>query len=231
MATPFSRSDIASPHSPSVVSLNVGRPRTVEWRGRTVTSSIWKEPVHGRVSLRRENFAGDQQADLRVHGGPDKAVYAYALEDYQWWSASIPDAHPGLFGENLTTRGIDLGGAMIGDRWRVGTAVLEVTQPRSPCFKLGMRVGDVTFPAQFASANRPGVYLRIVTDGDVAAGDDIAVAAASLPAIPVVALVSPDPPPQLLAAVAQDDRVPESWRRAARRALARRDSGATSATA
>jgi MOSC domain-containing protein YiiM len=126
-------------HRSEVVSVNVGRPRTVDWHGRRVTSGIWKEPVDGPVTIEGVNLAGDDQADRRVHGGPDKAVYAYAMEDYAWWATSIGPSKPATFGENLTTAGIDLGASHIGDRWRVGTAILEVTQPRQPCFKLGVK--------------------------------------------------------------------------------------------
>ena len=145
----------------SVVSVNVGAPRTVDWRGRRVTSAIWKDPVEGPVTIEGVNLTGDDQADRRVHGGPDKAVYAYSVEDYDWWAANTGPLTAGTFGENLTTLGIDLTACYIGDRWHVGSAVLEVSQPREPCFKLGLRMGDDHFPGKFAAAGRPGVYLRI----------------------------------------------------------------------
>ena len=139
-------------------------------------TAIWKAPVTGPVAVRGVNLAGDQQADRSVHGGPDKAVYAYAGEDLAWWTAELGrPVEPGAFGENLTTAGIRLASAVIGERWAVGTSVLEVTQPRVPCFKLGIRMGDPRFPARFASAARPGAYLRIVSEGEVAAGDGIRV--------------------------------------------------------
>jgi MOSC domain-containing protein YiiM len=207
--------------SPRVVSVNVGQPRTVGWRDRVVTTAIWKEPVEGRVSLRGVNLAGDDQADRRVHGGADKAVYAYALEDYEWWSATTGRLGPGTFGENLTTAGLDLTNCRIGDRWQVGTAELEVAQPRQPCFKLGIRMGDDAFPGRFAEAGRPGAYLRIVTPGDVGAGDAIEVRAADEPAISVGALVADPIDDDVLRRAAVDSRVPEGWRRSAARALAR----------
>lgn len=157
----------------SVVSVNVGGPRDVGWFGRTVRTAIWKEPVGGRVAVRGVNLVGDDQADRRVHGGPDKAVYAYATEDYAWWAAQGDEVGPGTFGENLTTEGLDLGGAVLGERWRVGTAILEVAQPREPCFKLGIRMGNAAFKDRFAAAGRPGAYLRIVEDGDIGAGDTV----------------------------------------------------------
>ncbi|HEY8523977.1 MAG TPA: MOSC domain-containing protein [Acidimicrobiales bacterium] len=211
---------------PTVVSVNVGTPRTVEWRGRPVTTAIWKSPVHGPVPLAGVNLAGDDQADRRVHGGPDKAVYAYATEDYAWWATAWPEGPgageplaPGTFGENLTTTGLDLTGASIGDRWHVGDAVLEVAGPRQPCFKLGIRMGDDGFPDRFEEAGRPGAYLRIVRPGSVQAGDTVRVEPAAPPHITVGALVQPEPPDELLELAAADDRVPANWRRHAARAL------------
>ncbi|HWH35944.1 MAG TPA: MOSC domain-containing protein [Acidimicrobiales bacterium] len=158
----------------TVRSVNVGRPRTVEHRGRPATTGIWKEPVPGPVVVEGVNLAGDDQADRRVHGGPDKAVYAYAGEDYAYWSAELGRAlAPGTFGENLTLAGVDLTGAVVGDRWLVGTAVLEVCQPRTPCWKLGLRMGNDKFPARFNQAGRPGAYLRIARPGEVSPGDEV----------------------------------------------------------
>ena len=166
----------------SVVSVNVGRPRPVETGRRTVTTAIWKTPVEGRVAVRGVNLAGDEQADRSVHGGPDKAVYAYASEEIGAWKAELHrDLGAAPFGENLTTEGLDVSGALVGERWRVGTTLLEVVQPRLPCFKLGLRFGDPTFLKRFALASRPGAYLRVVEEGDVGAGDAIDVDFASLP--------------------------------------------------
>jgi MOSC domain-containing protein YiiM len=158
------------------VSVNVGRPRTIAWHDGNVTSAIWKEPVSGRVLVQGVNLAGDDQADRRVHGGPDKAVYTYALADYGWWQTQLGIAvQPGLFGENLTIEGLDLTDALIGERWRIGSALFEVSQPRIPCYKLGIRLADPGFPRRFAAAGRPGAYLRIVREGAVAAGDEVSV--------------------------------------------------------
>jgi MOSC domain-containing protein YiiM len=160
--------------SARVVSLNVGGVRAIEWRGERVATGIWKHPVAGRVALGGVNFAGDDQADRTVHGGPDKAVYAYAAEDYDFWRRHGGiDPQPGLFGENLTVEGLDLGRALVGERWAIGSTVLEVAQPRLPCYKLGIRLRDSLFPKKFMAARRLGAYLRIVTGGDVAAGDAI----------------------------------------------------------
>lgn len=160
----------------SVSAINVGPVRTVAWRGGTVRTGIWKAPVDGPVDVRGINLAGDDQGDRAVHGGPDKAVYAYAREDEAWWAAQIGRAiDPGTFGENLTTLGVDVTNAVIGERWVIGRVVLEVSQPRIPCFKLGIRMGDPRFPARFAAAARPGAYLRIVRPGTISAGDAIRV--------------------------------------------------------
>jgi MOSC domain-containing protein YiiM len=159
-----------------LLSINVGSPRSVEWRGRTIVTSIFKAPILGRRRLEGVNVAGDHQADREVHGGPDMAVYAYAAEDYAWWADQLAtELGPGHFGDNLTTRGIDVTGALVGERWRVGTALLEVASPRIPCYKLGMRMDDPAFVKRFAVARRPGAYLRIVEAGECGAGDELRV--------------------------------------------------------
>jgi MOSC domain-containing protein YiiM len=160
-----------------LLSVNVGRPKQIAVRrGRPLMSAIGKHPVEGRLRVEGVNVAGDQQADLRVHGGPDKAIYAYAREDAEWWAEQLGrDIPPGMFGENLSTEGVDVSGAVIGERWRIGTVELEVAQPRLPCAKLGTRFGDLTMVKRFAQASRPGAYLRIVTEGELGAGDDIEV--------------------------------------------------------
>jgi MOSC domain-containing protein YiiM len=159
-----------------VEAVNVGLPRTVQVDGPPVLTAIWKTPVEGRVPLRGVNLRGDDQADRSVHGGPDKAVYAYAAEDIEWWESELgePLGHA-PFGENLTVRGIPVSDAVIGERWAIGSALLEVAQPRLPCFKLGLRIGDPRFPRRFAEAGRPGAYLRVVREGLVGAGDPIEV--------------------------------------------------------
>jgi MOSC domain-containing protein YiiM len=204
-----------------VRSVNVGQPRHVEWRGQSVTTAIWKEPVAGAIRVEGVNLVGDDQADRRVHGGPDKAVYAYAAEDYEWWSTQVGSVGAGTFGENLTTAGVDLTAAFIGDRWHVGSAELEVSQPRMPCFKLGIRMGDDTFTRRFALAGRPGAYLRIVQPGLIEAGDQIRLEPASRPSISVGALAAGNLTVDELVDVAADERVPDGWRQTAERALAR----------
>jgi MOSC domain-containing protein YiiM len=161
---------------PFVESVNVGRPRAVPWRGETVVTAIWKAPVAGRVPVRGVSVDGDEQGNPEVHGGVDKALYTYAGEDADWWAEQLRrEVGPGSFGENLTTRGLDVTGAVIGERWRAGGVLLEVSSPRVPCFKLGIRMGSQQFPRRFAAAGRPGAYLRILADGEVAAGDPVQV--------------------------------------------------------
>jgi MOSC domain-containing protein YiiM len=158
-----------------VEAVNVGRPRAVERaHGEIATTAIWKEPVSGRVAVRGVNVDGDAQADRSVHGGADQAVYAYAAEDTEWWEAELGrKLAPGTFGENVTLRGVDVTGALIGERWRIGTAVLEVTAPRIPCWKLAKKMDDPLFIKRFSQAGRPGAYLRIIEEGEIGAGDEV----------------------------------------------------------
>jgi MOSC domain-containing protein YiiM len=169
------KSDSVHPISMTVVSVNVGTPKLVQVRDRTVLTSIFKSPVAGRVAVGRRNLAGDRQADLRVHGGPYKAVYCYPEEHYPFWSEQLPgmELPLGMFGENLTTRGLTEDEAHIGDQFRVGSAVLQVTQPRMPCYKLGIRFGRSDMPKRFWLSGRPGIYFSVVEEGDLAAGDPI----------------------------------------------------------
>jgi MOSC domain-containing protein YiiM len=163
-------------NGPRVLSVNVGGVRQLDTGERVVTTAIWKSPVKGRVAIRGVNVSGDDQADRSVHGGEHKAVYAYAWEDTLWWQRQLGrELEPGNFGENLTLEGVDPFAAVVGEQWRVGSAVLEVSEPRFPCFKLGLRMGDPKFVKHFAAAGRTGTYLRIVDEGDVGAGDAIEV--------------------------------------------------------
>ncbi len=161
---------------PSLLSVNVGPLRPIPYRGKEVRTGIFKEPVRGRVAARGTKLEGDEQGNPKVHGGFDKAVYAYAREDYEWWEAELSQPlEPGTFGENLTTTGLELNDALVGERWRVGTALLEVSEPRFPCFKLGVRMGTQRFVKRFAEARRTGTYLRIVEEGELGEGDAIEV--------------------------------------------------------
>jgi MOSC domain-containing protein YiiM len=159
-----------------VVSVNVGSIREFEYNGRPARSAIWKSPVAGRIAVRGVNLEGDDQADRKAHGGPDKAVYAYAVEDLRWWEQALGRSlQYAEFGENLTTEGIDVNSALVGERWEIGSTLLEVSEPRVPCWRLGVRMQDKLFPRRFTEALRPGAYLRILTEGDVGAGDEIRV--------------------------------------------------------
>lgn len=161
---------------PHVASVNIGRPRLLTINGSPRKTGIFKAPADGPVLLRDDAVEGDAVVDTSVHGGFDKAVYAYAAEDYEWWSAELGrDLGPGGFGENLTTAGIDIAAARIGERWRAGEALLEVSEPRQPCSTLGAKMGDQRFVKRFAKALRLGTYLRIVEPGEVGQGDPIEV--------------------------------------------------------
>ena len=163
--------------SPRLVSVQVGLPRDVPWQGQVVRTSVFKTPVAGRVKVGRTDLAGNAQVDLDHHGGEDKAVYAYPAEHYAWWKAELPGVELpwGAFGENLTVEGLDEAEVRLGDVLRVGTAVLRVTQPRLPCFKLALRLGVDDAVERFTASLRPGFYLRVEQPGDVGAGDAIQV--------------------------------------------------------
>jgi MOSC domain-containing protein YiiM len=161
--------------------VNVGRPRTVDWKGKRITTSIFKAPVTGDVKVRRRNLKGDEQSDLTVHGGPDKAVYAYPQEHYAAWAAAMPGVEftSAAFGENLTTTGLFESDVEIGDRFRIGTALLEAAQPRIPCYKLGIRLGRDEAVRQFVLMRMPGVYFRVIEEGTLRAGAEIEVVSRS----------------------------------------------------
>jgi MOSC domain-containing protein YiiM len=158
-----------------IISVNVGRPRLVVWRGEPVSTGIFKEPVEGRVTLRTLNLDGDRQADLTVHGGPAKAVYAYPSEHYAYWRGELPGMELpwGMFGENFTTEGLFETTANVGDRFRVGTAELQVTQPRMPCYKLGIKFGSAEMLKRFLLSGLTGLYFAVLVEGEVGAGDRV----------------------------------------------------------
>jgi MOSC domain-containing protein YiiM len=158
-----------------VLSVNVGTPKQVPFNRATVLTSIFKEPVHGRVAIRKHNIEGDRQSDLTVHGGPLKAIYCYPSEHYVYWRQQLPemDLPYGMFGENLTTEGILEEDVSPGDQFRVGSALLQATQPRMPCFKLGIRFGLASMVKKFWQSGRSGIYFSVIEEGDVAAGDPI----------------------------------------------------------
>ena len=158
-----------------LVSVNVGLPREVTWKGKTVTTGIFKTAVDGPIELRRHNLEGDKQADLSVHGGPMKAVYVYPSQHYEYWRKELPELdYPwGSFGENFTIDGIDEKAVYIGDEFRVGGAKVVVTEPRMPCSKLGIRFGRADMVKRFLSSQRTGFYFGVVEEGPVQAGDDV----------------------------------------------------------
>ncbi len=162
----------------TIVSVNTGKPRSVvDAAGKKVRTSIWKAPREGRVIVRTLNLDGDKQSDLRVHGGERKAVYVYPSEHYEYWRQQLPDAELpwGAFGENLTTAGLFEGDVRIGDRIAIGTAEFQVTQSRQPCFKLGIRFGREDMLKRFIDSDRSGFYVSVIREGDVGAGDAIAI--------------------------------------------------------
>ena len=158
-----------------VVAISVAGPRDVLWRGRRIRTSIFKTPVSHRVHVTRQNVEGDEQSDLSVHGGFEKAVYAYPAEHYVAWRRELPgtDLPWGAFGENFTTEGLREEDVRIGDRYRVGTAELIVTQPRIPCYKLAIRFGRADIVKRFAKSRRSGFYCAVVREGDASPGDPI----------------------------------------------------------
>jgi MOSC domain-containing protein YiiM len=172
-----------------VISINVGLPREVEWRDEIVRTSIFKEPVTGRVRVDRLNIQGDRQSDLTVHGGINKAVYVYPSEHYEFWRKELPDADLpwGAFGENFTTTGLAEADVRIGDRLAIGSAEFVVTQPRMPCFKLTIRFGRADMIKRFYRSGRSGFYLSVVKEGGIGAGDEIALLSRDNDAITIAA--------------------------------------------
>jgi MOSC domain-containing protein YiiM len=170
-----------------VISLNTGLPREVTWHGRSVTTGIFKEPVHSRVALRKLNLDGDRQADLTVHGGEYKAVYCYPLAHYDYWKTELPDRElpMGIFGENLT---LDSGleeSVHLGDRFSIGSAEVIVTQPRLPCYKLGIRFGSDDMVKRFFVSRRTGFYLAVTGEGEIGAGDEMRLLSRDPNSVPV----------------------------------------------
>jgi MOSC domain-containing protein YiiM len=210
-----------------IVSVNVGMPREVAWRGRTVRTGIFKSPVRGRVAVRHHHLAGDGQADLEAHGGAAKAVYAYPQEHYPFWRDLWPEPswEPGTLGENLTTQGLLEDAVHLGDRLRVGTAVVEVTQPRVPCFKLGIRLGRPEAVKRFLAEDRPGFYLAVVEEGHVEAGDAVERLEVDPRRVRVTDALriyrGEVHDPELLQRAMDVPSVPEGWRRRFERALGR----------
>jgi MOSC domain-containing protein YiiM len=170
-----------------LVSVSAGPPREVLWHGRIVTTGVFKQPVEGRVALRQLNLEGDRQADLTVHGGKHKAVYCYPIEHYDYWKRELPGRELPLavFGENFTTEGLVEDSVHLGDRFSIGSAEVIVTQPRLPCYKLGVRFQSDDMVKRFLASRRTGFYLAVIREGEVGAGDEIKVIARDTNAVPV----------------------------------------------
>ncbi len=170
-----------------LVSVNTGLPQEVSWHGRSVTTAIYKQPVEGRVALRKLNLAGDRQADLSVHGGEHKAVYCYPIAHYDYWKRELPrrGLPMAIFGENFTTDGLREASVHLGDRFSVGSAEVVVTQPRLPCYKLGVRFQSDDMVKRFLASGRTGFYLAVTREGEVGAGDKIELIAPDPNAVPV----------------------------------------------
>lgn len=201
-----------------LISVNVGLPREVAWKGKTVGTGIFKEPVNERVMVRLLNLDGDGQADLTVHGGLDKAIYVYPFEHYAYWQNELHDTDLplGIFGENFTTTGLREEDVNIGDRFQIGTVKLMVTQPRLPCYKLGIRFGRADMVKRFLASRRTGFYFRVLQEGEVGAGDTLELVSRDDNNITVADItqlyVHAKNNPELLHRAARLEALPQSWR-------------------
>lgn len=200
-----------------IISLNVGLPRTVYFRGQAVTTGIFKEPVKERIKLRRLNLYGDRQADLTVHGGPDKALYAYPAEHYEYWKKRLPNMKLpwGMFGENLTTEGLLEDQVNIGDKFRIGSSEVVATQPRMPCYKLGVKFGRMDIVRQFMESKLTGIYFRVLKEGDMGAGDEVELISRdenNVTIKDIVQLVSSEGDEATIRRAVHIKALPEAWR-------------------
>ena len=208
-----------------LISVNVGLPRDVTWQGKVVQTSIWKDPVAQRTYVSKLNLEGDRQSDLSVHGGADKAVYAYPSEHYSYWRVNLPDvALPwGAFGENFTTEGLLEDHICVGDRVQIGSAEFVVTQPRMPCFKLGIRFNRMDMVKRFLNSKRTGFYFAVLREGEVGAGDPIHFVErqeAGLTIADIVNLYTVDSENQeLLRRATELPRLPDGWKEYFRKRL------------
>jgi MOSC domain-containing protein YiiM len=200
-----------------VISINIGLPRTVNFQGQAVTTGIFKESVKGRIKLRRLNLDGDKQADLTVHGGLDKALYAYPAEHYDYWKKRIPNITLswGMFGENLTTEGILEDQVNVGDVFRIGSSEVVATQPRMPCYKLGVKFGRMDIIRQFLNSKLTGIYFRVLKEGAIGAGDEIDLISRDMNNVTVkdiVRLVTGQLNIATLRRAVRVEALPEGWR-------------------
>ncbi|HEY4088747.1 MAG TPA: MOSC and FAD-binding oxidoreductase domain-containing protein [Bryobacteraceae bacterium] len=207
---------------PRLLSVNVGLPRDIEWRGRTVRTAIWKNPVSGRCHARRLNLDGDGQGDLAGHGGEQRAVFVYQIESYRYWAAQLKrqdledPGSSGQFGENFTIEGLPDDSVCIGDRYRIGSALFEVTQPRVTCYRVGIRLNEPRMPALLTGSGRPGFYFRVLEDGDVGATDEIVKVEEAKERMTVAEinalLYSPNHPRDLLERALRIEALSHGWR-------------------
>ncbi|WDD36652.1 MOSC domain-containing protein (plasmid) [Nostoc sp. UHCC 0926] len=201
-----------------LISVNVGLPREVTWKGKPVRTGIFKEPVNARVMVRELNLDGDRQADLTLHGGVDKAVYVYPFEHYEYWQSELPDTELtlGIFGENFTVIGLREEELNIGSRFKIGSVELMVTQPRFPCYKLGIRFGRSDMVKRFLASRRTGFYFRVLQEGEVGVGDTLELMSRDDNNITVANIIQlyvrEQNNPELLHQAAQLQALPESWR-------------------
>jgi MOSC domain-containing protein YiiM len=201
-----------------LLSVNVGMPREVVWKRKTVRTGIFKEPVRDRVMVGLLNLDGDGQADFSVHGGADKAVYVYPFEHYDYWQSELPHTEltPGSFGENFTTTGLKEEELNIGDRFQISTVKLMVTQPRLPCYKLGIRFGRLDMVKRFLGSRRAGFYSRVLQEGEVEPGDAVKLVSRDRSNISVADIIQlyvrEQENPELLYRAAQLEALPENWR-------------------
>ena len=204
--------------SVKIISINVGRPRLVMRNREPVSTGIFKEPVTGRVMLRTLNLDGDRQADLTVHGGPEKAVYVYPSEHYAFWKEELPelDLPWGMFGENFTTEGLLETETHVGDRFRIGSAEVMVTEPRMPCYKLGIRFGRNDIIKRFLISERTGFYVSVLKEGEVGAGDEFELIARNSSGVRVVDVTrlygSEKGNVDLMRRAIATEPLPDSWR-------------------
>jgi len=214
-----------------LVSLNVGLPRDLPWHGRIVTTGIYKQPIQGRIALRTLNLDGDLQADLTVHGGAQKAVYCYPVPHYDYWKKELPERElpMAIFGENFTTEGLLENSVHLGDEFLIGSAQVVVTQPRLPCYKLGLRFGSDDMVKRFLASGRTGFYFAVTREGEVGAGDEIKQIASDPNAVPVSEITRlyitkrlDDEDVASLRRALQVAALPESWKDYFRERLARK---------
>ncbi len=201
-----------------VISVNVGLPREAIWKGTTVRTAIFKRPVDGPVAIKKLNLAGDQQADLKVHGGAEKAVYAYPAEHYDYWRKELPEVpfSWGTFGENLTTKGLKEDTLCIGDQLRIGSAILMVTQPRMPCYKLEFRFDRDDMIKRFLMSGRSGFYFSVIEPGEVSVGSKVEILDRDPNRVTVVDIVhlylGQTGDPELLQRAMHVRALPENWK-------------------